>query len=73
MLESNLKMLQEEFKRQKISDQAKASDSTESGGYVSLSGNSHKLLEEATSDNSNPFSSDSGDEYDASGKNPFTD
>jgi len=76
MLENNLKMLQEEFKRQRISE--KQTDT--STGYVSFSGVNKPQFDEArreltngvdTGDNSNPFSSDSEDEYDASGKNPF--
>jgi len=73
MLETNLKMLQEEFKRQKISDTTPQSE--EPAGYVSFSGVrsefDEKNKELTNGDASNPFGSDSEDEYDASGKNPF--
>ena len=78
MLETNLKMLQEEFKRQKISENPP--ETSESTGYVSFTGVNKPQFDEAkreltngdaTGDTSNPFASDSEDEYDASGKNPF--
>jgi len=73
MLETNLKMLQEEFKRQNISE--KPPEAVEQTGYVSFSGARPEFDEnrkELTNGNdSNPFGSDSEDEYDASGKNPF--
>ena len=66
-------MLQEEFKRQKISDTTPQSE--EPAGYVSFSGVrpefDEKNKELTNGDVSNPFGSDSEDEYDASGKNPF--
>ena len=69
-------MLQDEFKRQKTSEKENETQS----GYVSFSGETKRVIddkreeptqEEATGDDSNPFGSDSGEEYDASGKNPF--
>eukprot|EP00090_Calanus_glacialis_P046327 TRINITY_DN9050_c0_g1_i1.p1 TRINITY_DN9050_c0_g1~~TRINITY_DN9050_c0_g1_i1.p1 ORF type:complete len:592 (-),score=219.64 TRINITY_DN9050_c0_g1_i1:173-1948(-) len=78
MLETNLKMLQEEFKRQKISE--KPPETAEAAGYVSFSGVKPTQFDEnrkeltngdVTGDTSNPFGGDSEDEYDASGKNPF--
>jgi len=73
MLETNLKMLQEEFKRQNISDHPPVAE--EPAGYVSFSGVrpefEEKSKELTNGDASNPFGSDSEDEYDASGKNPF--
>jgi len=68
MLETNLKMLQEEFRKQSISDK-----SADTSGYVSLGGGITPQSDEKPSngDTSNPFGSDSEDEYDASGKNPF--
>jgi len=70
MLETNLKMLQEEFKRQKINEKG-----TENSSYVSFSGVQPDFDESrgglSNGDSSNPFESDSEDEYDASGKNPF--
>ena len=70
MLETNLKMLQEEFKRQKINEKG-----TENSSYVSFSGVQPDFDESrgglSNGDSMNPFESDSEDEYDASGKNPF--
>jgi len=71
MLETNLKMLQEEFRRQNVSE----NPPEEPAGYVSFSGVRPEFDENrrelTNGDTSNPFGSDSEDEYDASGKNPF--
>merc|ERR1719334_2167422 len=70
MLETNLKMLQEEFRKQKINKKG-----TENSSYVSFSGVQPDFDESrgglSNGDSMNPFESDSEDEYDASGKNPF--
>jgi len=83
MLESNLAMLQEEFQKQNPDPgQAVGEDRTRSlpreldrspehSGYVSFE--KTELAEaERNGDINNPFHSDSDDEYDASGKNPFS-
>lgn len=83
MLESNLAMLQEEFQKQNPDPgQAGGEDRTRSlpreldrspehSGYVSFE--KTELAEaERNGDINNPFHSDSDDEYDASGKNPFS-
>ena len=67
MLETNLKMLKEEFNRQRDLQQSETSQSSsqESPSYVSFQSGEDRS-------EANPFKSDdSDDEYDASGKNPF--
>jgi len=81
MLETNLKMLEEEFRKQRIHQENElleteptTSDNSgsQSSGYVSFKpSSSAKNNEDEVSKISNPFNSDSDDEYDASGKNPF--
>merc|ERR1719266_1082640 len=67
MLETNLKMLKEEFNRQRDLQQSETSQSSsqESPSYVSFQSGEDRS-------EANPFKSDdSDDEYDASEKNPF--
>ena len=67
MLENNLKMLQEEFRKQSIQDEPSSIDTndTQTASYVSFQATTTYC------DNTKHVTSDSDDEYDASGKNPF--
>ena len=68
MLETNLKMLQEEFNKMNMEKQ-ESEVTAAGGGYVSFNDNQNEATDRSES---NPFNSDdTDDEYDASGKNPF--
>ena len=80
MLETNLRMLQEEFRKQSINqdnetlENKDTQENQESSSYVSFntsSSRSSEMNNGVSVSTSNPFNSDSDDEYDASGKNPF--
>ena len=80
MLETNLRMLQEEFRKQSINqdnetlENKDTQENQESSSYVSFntsSSRSSEMNNGVSESTSNPFNSDSDDEYDASGKNPF--
>ena len=73
MLETNLQMLQEELRKQSIVEEARHEGlESSSSNYVSLQSKPElQVVNGKPSDN--PFNSDDSDEeYDASGKNPFS-
>ena len=78
MLETNLKMLKDEFRRQSevpeesIESRNNPVATPENLGYVSFQKEPSSEMSNGDADGkANPFNSDSDDEYDASGKNPF--
>ena len=78
ILENNLKDLQEEYKRLKADEQDELFQNYEQfHGLFSKSGSDEEQLDESNpffeedQDDKNPFK-DNGDEYDQSGKNPFS-
>ena len=78
MLETNLKMLKDEFRRQSevpqesIESRHNPVATPENLGYVSFQKEPSSEMSNGDADGmANPFNSDSDDEYDASGKNPF--
>ena len=78
MLETNLKMLKDEFRRQSevpeesIESRNNPVATPENLGYVSFRKEPSSEMSNGDADGkANPFNSDSDDEYDASGKNPF--
>merc|ERR550539_1607981 len=70
MLETNLQMLQEELRKQTITEEVKS----DSSHYVSFQSKPElEIVNGKAVISDNPFKSDDSDEeYDASGKNPFS-
>ena len=74
MLETNLQMLQEELRKQTISEEVAEQTRPDSSHYVSFKSKPElEIVNGRAIVSDNPFKSDDSDEeYDASGKNPFS-